>query len=70
MLILNRKVGERIVIGDGIVVTVVAVHGQQVRVGIEAPASVRIWREELLHTEAASRPTSPQRESRLAEVTV
>ena len=48
MLILNRKVGERIVIGDGIVVTVVAVHGQQVRVGIEAPASVRIWREEIV----------------------
>jgi carbon storage regulator len=70
MLVLNRKVGERIVIGDGIVVTVVAVHGQQVRVGIEAPASVRIWREELLNTEAASRPTSSQREFSLAEVTV
>ncbi len=70
MLVLNRKVGERIVIGDGVVVTVVSVHGQQVRVGIEAPASVQIWREELLHAETASRPTSSRREPRPAEVAV
>jgi len=55
VLVLNRKIGERIVIGDEIVLTVVAVHGQQVRIGIEAPTSVPIWREELLNTQATNR---------------
>jgi carbon storage regulator len=48
MLVLNRKIGERIVIGEDIVVTVVKVQGKQVRLGIEAPASVSIRRKELL----------------------
>ena len=48
MLVLNRKIGERIVIGEEIIVTVVAVHGQQVRLGIEAPPDVAVWRQELL----------------------
>jgi carbon storage regulator len=59
MLVLNRKVGERIVIEDNIVITVVAVNGQQVRLGIEAPRSVSVWREELLagrRSAAASLP--------------
>jgi carbon storage regulator len=47
MLVLNRKIGERIVIGDGIVLTVVKVQGRQVRLGIEAPPSVSIRRMEL-----------------------
>ena len=68
MLVLNRKVGERIVIGEEIVITVVSVHGQQVRVGIEAPGSVPIWREELLNAEAGRRPAPAQREPRPAEV--
>src|SRR5262249_54906396 len=48
MLVLGRKVGERVVIGDGIVVTVLAVRGLSVRLGIEAPRSVPVNREELL----------------------
>ena len=68
MLVLNRKVGERIVIGDDIVITVVSVHGQYVRVGIEAPESVPVWREELLHTEAARRSIRTGRETRPAEI--
>jgi len=67
MLVLNRKVGERIVIGDEIVITVVSVHGQQVRVGIEAPGSVPIWREELLNAEAG-RPAPVRREPHPTEV--
>ena len=47
MLVLSRKVGERIVIGNGVTVMVLAVHGQQVRLGIEAPRDVSIRREEL-----------------------
>lgn len=47
MLVLSRKIGERIVIGNGIVVTVLEVKGRQVRLGIEAPLAVPIWRGEL-----------------------
>jgi carbon storage regulator len=48
VLVLNRKIGEKLVIGDDIVVTVVKVQGRQVRLGIEAPLSVSIRRKELL----------------------
>jgi carbon storage regulator len=47
MLILRRKVGEKIVIGDGIVVVVTRVSGARVTLGIEAPAAVHIVRGEL-----------------------
>jgi carbon storage regulator len=47
MLILRRKVGEKIVIGDGIVVVVTRVSGARVTLGIEAPSAVHIVRGEL-----------------------
>jgi carbon storage regulator len=47
MLVLTRKVGERIHIGEGIVVTVVRIQNDKVRIGIEAPAQVAIHREEV-----------------------
>jgi carbon storage regulator len=49
MLILSRKVGESIRIGDDVVVTVTRVGGGKVRVAIEAPPQVAIRREELRH---------------------
>lgn len=48
MLILTRRVGETVVIGDDIVVTVLAIKGNQVRIGVQAPKSVAVHREELL----------------------
>lgn len=48
MLVLSRKPSERIQIGDSIVVTVVRVEGSTVRLGIEAPPEVRVFRAELL----------------------
>jgi carbon storage regulator len=48
MLVLSRRVGEEIVIADDIRVTIVAVKGQRVRVGITAPRSVPVARRELL----------------------
>ena len=48
MLVLSRKINERIVIGDSIVLTVIRVNGVAVRIGIEAPADVAIVREELM----------------------
>ncbi len=47
MLILTRKVGERLVIGDNVVVSVLGSRGQQVRLGIEAPKDVTVHREEI-----------------------
>ena len=47
MLILTRKSGESITIGDDVKITVVEVKGKQVRIGIEAPRSYMIHREEV-----------------------
>jgi carbon storage regulator CsrA len=47
MLVLSRKPGEKILIGSGITITVVQVRGNQVRIGIDAPAEVRLVRAEL-----------------------
>lgn len=47
MLILTRRVGERILIGEDIVVEVRGIHGTQVRVGVDAPRETRVDREEL-----------------------
>ena len=47
MLVLTRKLGETITIGDHIRITVVAVKGGQVKLGIEAPADTKVHREEI-----------------------
>lgn len=47
MLILTRKIGESIIIDDDIRVKIVDIQGGQVRVGIEAPSAVDIYREEI-----------------------
>jgi carbon storage regulator len=47
VLILTRRVGESVVIGDDIVVTVVEVRGDSVRIGVRAPRSVDVHREEV-----------------------
>jgi carbon storage regulator len=58
MLVLSRKVGEEIVIGDNIRVRIVSVQGNQIRLGFDAPREVSIQRAELLERaerEAAAR---------------
>jgi carbon storage regulator len=47
MLILTRKLGERITIGDDISVTLLEIKGSQVRLGIEAPKGIGIYRQEV-----------------------
>jgi carbon storage regulator len=57
MLVLSRKVGERILIGDQIAITVVRINATTVRLGIDAPSKLTVVREEL----AAG--TAPDRDS-------
>ncbi|MBC7238481.1 MAG: carbon storage regulator [Chloroflexi bacterium] len=48
MLVLSRKLNEKIILANGITLTVLAVKGKNVRIGIDAPRDVVILREELL----------------------
>ena len=49
MLILTRRIGETVMIGDEVTVTVLRVKGNQVRLGVNAPKSVSVQREEIFH---------------------
>lgn len=48
MLVLSRKIGEKIVIGDNIVLVITKIQGNRVVVGVEAPADVKIMRSEIV----------------------
>ncbi len=47
MLILTRRVGESLMIGDNVTVTVLGIKGNQVRIGVDAPKDVSVHREEI-----------------------
>jgi len=59
MLVLSRKLGEKIYIGDNICITVVDIDRGKIRLGIEAPRNVPIYRQELLPLNTP-RPENPE----------
>lgn len=61
MLVLTRKAGEKVLLGDAIVVTVLATRGKQVKIGIEAPDWVRVVRADLLADAEEGSPDLPRR---------
>lgn len=69
MLILTRRVGETLMIGDEVSVTILGVKGNQVRIGIQAPKSVAVHREEIYkriqrerEVQAERTPPGPQQD--------
>ena len=60
MLILTRRSGEKIVIGDDVTVTVLGVKGRQVLIGIEAPPEIPVHREEIYQKILKERAESPE----------
>ena len=54
MLVLTRKHGERVLIGDDIVVTILDVRGDGIRIGIDAPRGIRIQRDEVVKAVTAA----------------
>ncbi len=60
MLILTRRVGETLVVGDDITVTVLGVKGNQVRLGVNAPKDVSVHREEIYQRIQQEREQQPE----------
>ena len=58
MLVLSRKLGEKIYIGDNVCITVVDIDRGKIRLGIEAPRDVPIYRQELLPLKGTETGTS------------
>jgi carbon storage regulator len=66
MLILTRRVGETIVIGDDVIVTVLGIKGNQVRIGISAPKDVTVHREEIYQRIQQEKNASPPKQEEAA----
>ena len=67
MLILSRKINEKVMIGDDITISIIEVRGDQVRIGIDAPKNVKVFRQEVFdairaenRAAAESTPIFPQ----------
>ena len=69
MLILTRRIGETVMIGDDVTVTVLRVKGNQVRLGVNAPKSVSVQREEIFHRIKHEGAQTAQSEHRTEETT-
>lgn len=65
MLVLSRKLGEKIYIGDNICITLVDIRGDKIRLGIEAPRDVPVYRQEVyetIHTRRTAGEPTPKKD--------
>jgi carbon storage regulator len=60
MLVLSRRMGQRVRVGEEIVVTLLSVRGGRARIGIEAPIGISVDRQELREQKTGSRPQPPE----------
>jgi carbon storage regulator len=60
MLILTRRVGESLVVGDDVILTVLGVKGNQVRIGVNAPKEIPVHREEIYARIQQEKGTAPK----------
>ena len=60
MLILSRKTNEKIMIGDDISVSIIEIRGDQVRIGVDAPKSVKVFRQEVFDAIRAENKAAAQ----------
>lgn len=70
MLVLTRKLGQKLIISDNIVVTVLDVRGDTIKLGIDAPRSISIFREELLQEVRDANQTARPNAKHLDNVTL
>jgi len=70
MLILSRKTNEKIMIGDDISVSIIEIRGDQVRIGVDAPKSVKVFRQEVFDAIKAENKAAAQSASVLPVLTI
>jgi len=68
MLILSRKLDEKVVIGDDIVISIVEIRGDQVRIGIDAPKKIKVFRQEVYDAIKAENKAALKSGSKIPQV--
>ncbi len=70
MLILTRRAGETIIVGDEVKITIIGIKANQVRIGVDAPRQIAVHREEIYHRIQAEKNQAREQESEQAEISV
>ena len=70
MLILTRRAGETIMVGDEVKITIIGIKANQVRIGVDAPRQIAVHREEIYHRIQAEKDQAGEQDSEQAEISV